>query len=86
MLDLSPPLFVENVLAVEIYMEAKKSGEVRDVRVGTSHTKTLMYLRPPDVAALMDIYGVAKEARPLLYEKIRSLQNVDHEMSPLRSK
>jgi hypothetical protein len=84
-LDSGPSLFVENVLAVDIFNAAKLSGEVRDIKLTSDTHKTLVYLKPADVEALMNIYGVPKQERIKMFVKVQALQGVDHEVAPPRS-
>lgn len=85
-LDLSPPLFVENSLAVEIYLEARKSAEFREVMAGSSATKTKVFVSAADVRALMDIYQVPKAEREITYRKVMLIQNIENDLSLVRSK
>ncbi len=84
-LDLSPPLFVENTDAVDLYFEARKSAQFREVMAGSSATKTKVFINAADLGALMDIWKVPKEDREITYRKVMLLQNTENSLSQARS-
>lgn len=84
-LDLSPPLFVENSKAVEIYLEARKAAEFREVMAGSSAIKTKVYVSPADVRALMDMFLVPKDEQSTVYRKVMLIQNTENQLSQARS-
>lgn len=84
-LDKAPPLFVENCTAVNLYFEARKSAESREIKAGSSMYQSMLFIRAADLNALMSIMGVEEAERVKTYNKVMLLQNTANELSPVRS-
>ncbi len=82
--DDAPALWPENETALTIYEQAKSSAETVSQSIGSRSVKTLVFVRPTEVEALMRMYGVEEDERPTILARVLTIQAVDNERRPAR--
>ncbi len=75
--DDAPELFPENETAVSVYFQARQSA----TQVSTDK-RTLFYLRPEAVAAILEMRDVPVEERGRVFRDVQVLQDIENEIRP----
>lgn len=77
--DDAPTLDEENRLTVSIFQKAYQAGDKAE-----GEKKTYRYIRPVDVVALMDSFGIDRKYREEMYQDLIMLQETKNRLLPNR--